>query len=292
MYGSGGGGSGSSSINKTSLQEMMERDFNYSLEEMGLLLQVAGDLSPPGSSKSLEDFMLEDLNSCSGDEGGCGSGGDGFLFGEEGFEEFGMRFDNRSASDPIDIFDNFDKNGSSSNSSSNNKTTSTTSNVKSSSAVVSNNNNVSTLPATHHHHNNNNNSKPTNNSGSNLTSGGGGSGSAVIGVSKSSNLHKAVSVSINGKVSKVVVNNGSLISTRGSSSSASSVARHILNNNINNGLIKNSTQSSSSSSSTNHHQSSIYVWNGISFLNRSSEGSKGISFEESLGIMVSPKSKK
>lgn len=104
MY-SGGGvvegdGNRTSKLHEIMMEGSSGSNLNYSLEEMGLLLQVPSDLSPPGSSKSLEDFMLEDLNS-------CGEGD--FLFGEEGFEEFGLRFDshNRSASDPIDIFDNF-----------------------------------------------------------------------------------------------------------------------------------------------------------------------------------------
>lgn len=172
----------------------MEGDLKGNLEDA----EVLSELSPPGSSKSLEDFMLEDLNSCGED------GDNGGLFGEEGFEEFGMRFDARTT-DPFDIFDNFLEDSTS---------TSSRSSPSSNTVVLKNGNGTTT-------------------------------GKLALSLT-------------NGKVSKVVVTSG--------------------------GVTRNSRQINNKSAP------SIYLWSGLSgFLTRSSEGSKGISFEESCGIMVSPK---
>ncbi|XP_021957756.1 uncharacterized protein LOC110853746 isoform X2 [Folsomia candida] len=229
MY--GGGGCGSS--RKLSLEEMMEGDLKYSFDDMDLLLQVPSDLSPPGSSKSLEDFMLEDLNSC-GDERGD------FLFGEEGLEEFGMRFDSTGGrgDEGIDIFDNFV--------------------VEERLRVCSNNNNdVATTTKV----------VATTTSKENSV------------LNKNNLQQKAVSVSINGKVSKVVVQNG--LVRNGTTTTTGTTTKLGVNSNL---LVSSATKSGGGGGSG----SSIYVWNGISFLNR--EVSKGISFEESCGIMVDPSS--
>ncbi|OXA50219.1 hypothetical protein Fcan01_15240 [Folsomia candida] len=226
MY--GGGGCGSS--RKLSLEEMMEGDLKYSFDDMDLLLQVPSDLSPPGSSKSLEDFMLEDLNSC-GDERGD------FLFGEEGLEEFGMRFDSTGGrgDEGIDIFDNFV--------------------VEERLRVCSNNNNdVATTTKV----------VATTTSKENSV------------LNKNNLQQKAVSVSINGKVSKVVVQNG--LVRNGTTTTTGTTTKLGVNSNL---LVSSATKSGGGGGSG----SSIYVWNGISFLNR--EVSKGISFEESCGIMGS-----
>lgn len=233
MYGSG----------LSSESEIGDLKYSFSLiDEMEDLLSsssaassvISSSISPPGSSKSLEDFMLEDLHCTgSGDKEGAASR-DHLLFGEDGFEEFGMRFEsphNRGglAGDPFDIFDNFLDHSP----------------PPTKISVVTVN--------------------PTTLSSSTNTKG----------------LRSVVAASV-GVSRKVVVSSSSATASNGLG------PRNTKNNSVNNsGSVSGSSSSSNNNNSLNSVKSapSIYVWNGLGFLNRSD--SKGISFEESCGIMVS-----